>query len=214
VRKEKAAAIQEFYGSADNVSDEAQAAFLPIALSAALIGSFALLNTGTGVTAPPDSTPTFLTLLEQLKAAFQAAPYLALLPTTLVCWLFTKSELQSALARTKAGSEGGLEGVYDSETVGSDDKSDKALSVAFAGLLVLLAYLPSSPLSEIIPLQNVQWPVQNIVNMCVAITTARAVQLPRLPTVLAALAGLVAYDVVAVLGTQQVQPCLNPYLTS
>ncbi|KAJ1431417.1 signal peptide peptidase-domain-containing protein [Ochromonadaceae sp. CCMP2298] len=145
VRKEKAAAVQEFYGSADNVSDEAQAAFLPIALSAALIGSFALLNTGTGVTAPPDSTSAFLTLLEQLKAAFRAAPYLSylsLLPTGLVCWLFTKSEVSA-------------------------------------------------------------WPVQNIVNMCIAITTARAVQLPRLPTVLAALAGLVAYDVVAVLGTQQ-----------
>ena len=38
------------------------------------------------------------------------------------------------------------------------------------------------------------WPLQNTVNSAVAINVARALQLPALPSVLAALAGLALYD--------------------
>ena len=47
------------------------------------------------------------------------------------------------------------------------------------------------------------WPIQNIVNFCIAVTMARALQLPQLSAILLALGGLTAYDFLAVIGSQQ-----------
>ena len=42
------------------------------------------------------------------------------------------------------------------------------------------------------------WPIQNLLCMCLAMTVARAIQLPRMGPILLALTGLVAYDVLSV----------------
>jgi hypothetical protein len=67
------------------------------------------------------------------------------------------------------------------------DKEAVASIAAFT--LALVAYLgPSSAV----------WPFQNVLNVCVAVNVARAIQLSRLTLVLSALGGLVVYDVVSV----------------
>jgi presenilin-like A22 family membrane protease len=45
------------------------------------------------------------------------------------------------------------------------------------------------------------WPLRNVVNACIAVTVARALQLPKLGWVCLALGGLVVYDSVSVYGT-------------
>ena len=45
------------------------------------------------------------------------------------------------------------------------------------------------------------WPLQNTINGAIAINVARALQLPTLPTILAALAGLTVYDAVGTLAS-------------
>jgi hypothetical protein len=183
-KKEKQAAVRELYDSADNVSDEAQALVLPIALSAALAGTFFTLNTLNSATTAtmfpmfPDSSVG----LDLLKLVAPYLPYLALLPTTLVCWLFTKSEVQNIIKTIKSSKTSKTSSDADAD---AENESTKALpiAIAIAGALVLTAYLPTStlaPLTALIPsfgsIQYVQWPVQNIVNMCIAITVCRAVQ--------------------------------------
>lgn len=45
------------------------------------------------------------------------------------------------------------------------------------------------------------WPLRNVVNTCLAVTAARALQLPKLPYIVLALGLLVGYDSFSVLGT-------------
>lgn len=72
---------------------------------------------------------------------------------------------------------------------------DTRLPIAAALLLASLS------LAE--PTGGNLWPLQNCVNVLIAVTASRAVTLPKLRYVLLALAGLAVYDVVSVVGTTQ-----------
>ena len=68
---------------------------------------------------------------------------------------------------------------------GKEDEAPEVAAAAVAVALVAFAY--SQPLA-------VAWPVQNLVNACVAVSVSRVLQLPSLPAVLAAVGGLALYD--------------------
>ena len=53
------------------------------------------------------------------------------------------------------------------------------------------------------PNTDISWPVQNVVNMCIAITVSRVLQINELKWVLVALAGVTLYDFLGVVGSQQ-----------
>ena len=157
----------------DEVDDSTQAVGLPLLVVSSLVVSlsFVLLqNSDFSATTTDSAASGFEPLLESIQSVL---PQLVTLSNGLVISLFTRAELARAP----------LPIVYS-------DESQKEL-VATAGALGLtaLAYLGPS---------SVVWPIQNLVCMCLAISVARAVQLPRLGPILLALGGLVAYDVVSV----------------
>ncbi|CAN0008976.1 unnamed protein product, partial [Heterosigma akashiwo] len=193
---------KELYEALDSVEGSTQAVALPFIFGTVLALSFgtiafanflsqSLLNT------PPDSLPsleqTFPFLFELSQSIKQAIssfiPSFTILSNAAVCWLFTKTELQGLLGSLLPAGEDGAEA--GSGTDGAAPPLALGLALAATAGAVLSA--PGGAL----------WPAQNFVNVCVAATVARAIQFPRLPLVLLALGGLAAYDVVAVLGTQQ-----------
>jgi len=211
-------ASRQLYDSMDDISEEKQAIFLPLALSAILASTFYITLTSqqSGVEQLLDTSA-----VNQFRQfLLGAAPWWGLISGGIVCGIFTKSEIQSLLdspndtdmAKDTTGAVSSI--LESSEAQESKNPLSISLSASAAAaiLLVSVAYLPTQwllanhildPSTAVTFANNVQWPVQNIVNMCIAITTARALQLPKLPTILLALFGLTIYDVVAVLGTQQ-----------
>lgn len=100
----------------------------------------------------------------------------------LVAFLFTKVEFQwlySYLPKISSSSHA------------SGERASLGLALPVAFITTALAFGSSL------------WPLQNLINCCITITMARALQLQQLSAVVLALVGLTLYDFLAVVGTQQ-----------
>lgn len=114
------------------------------------------------------TTGSNLAMLPIWKSFQSVVPLLINLSNAMVVTLFARAELKRAL-------DGGV-------------SANAASLVGAMGLSALAYFGPAS----------LVWPIQNLLCMCLAMTVARAIQMPRMGPILLALTGLVAYDVLSV----------------
>lgn len=103
--------------------------------------------------------------------------FLIILSNIAVAFLFTKIELQGVISTLQV------------------KENAVNISIVMAALFTLLAFT-SPPGAGL-------WPLHNIINACITIAMARAIQLPQLSNIIIALTGLTVYDFIAVIGTRQ-----------
>lgn len=183
------AVAQEAYAELDKVGGAKFALVLPLVLGGSLLTSFFLLNSGLSLPTPPtdSSGGDFIKdLAAQLKGV---VPLMITTSNAAVSLLFTRVEVDAALQ--------GLGWRSDAE---KDVETRQKAALGLAAAAVAGSYLGPAALV---------WPLRNAVNMCVAVTAARAIQLPRLPWATALLASLVAYDVVGVFGSGVLIPAAS-----
>eukprot|EP00638_Chattonella_subsalsa_P006547 CAMPEP_0117737042 /NCGR_PEP_ID=MMETSP0947-20121206/2293_1 /TAXON_ID=44440 /ORGANISM="Chattonella subsalsa, Strain CCMP2191" /LENGTH=380 /DNA_ID=CAMNT_0005552455 /DNA_START=542 /DNA_END=1684 /DNA_ORIENTATION=- len=181
---------KEIYQALDEVQGTTQALALPVILGISLVASFVVLGISATLsnfevadfqTEALSDNFAILELVQSLREVISTMiPIIFFLSNAAVCWLFAKVELQSFLKSTGLLSE-------------ENDVNKVGL---ISALTVTIPAVLSSP-------GGFFWPLQNFLNICIAITVTRAVQLPRLPFIVLALTGLAVYDVVSVVGTQQ-----------
>lgn len=156
--------------SLDATTPSQQAVALPLALGALLVSAYAV--------ALPDAPPGEASARAVFDAASDTlAPVsIALVSASnaLTCWFACNAEAQAAAAALfhRAPSAG--------------RRAPQVAAALAAAALVAGAYL--------LPLDGVGWPLRNAVNMCLAITVGRVLQLPQLGPVALALLGLALYD--------------------
>ena len=163
--------------SLDDTSAASQAAALPVVFGLLLAGAYA---TTTFLGAVPDDLPRTDTVLDATAAFRAIQPF----STATVCFFCLNIEAQAS-GRALFGSG------TEKQPAGSEESDHVAPYACAAAALIGVAaayFLPSST----------AWPLQNTINGAIAIN-ARALQLPTLPTTLAALAGLTLYDAVGTL---------------
>jgi hypothetical protein len=124
-----------------------------------------------------------------------------------VCSLFSGVEIQALFStfRTflnKNSDKNENENKNQIKNINTNNK-DIDSNNALTNTIPLIISLIIAAISFLTPAGGPAWPLQNILNICIAITVGRAVQLPRLPYIILALTGLVFYDVFSVVGTQQ-----------
>lgn len=168
---------KEMYGQMDQVDSGTQALLLPLFLALVLGSSYAAIQLFSQAPPPsPDSSLSLEPVFRSVSALSNAG----------ICLLFTRTEFLEALKTFRAR-------VLGSQEPPSDGAQDplSGLALGLSALAVGGSYLGP---------QQFVWPLRNVVNSCLAITVARAVQLPRLSFVVAALGGLMLYDGVGVNG--------------
>ena len=111
-----------------------------------------------------------------LSLISQSLPFISFLSNFSVAFLFSKVEIQWLLTLFK--------------------QNNPVVKSIFVSLFITsIAFLfPTG--NEFI------WPLQNLINVFITITIARALQLEQLPLIILSLLGLVTYDVAAVIGTK------------
>ena len=166
--------------SLDDTSAASQAAALPVVFGLLLAGAYATTNF---LGAVPDDLPRTDTVLDATAAFRAIQPF----STATVCFFCLNIEAQAS-GRALFGSG------TEKQPAGSEESEHVAPYACAAAALIGVAaayLLPSST----------AWPLQNTINGAIAINVARALQLPTLPTILAALAGLTLYDAVGTLAS-------------
>lgn len=178
---------QEMYNLIDDVPEATQALLLPLFVALSLISSFAFLGFQSAVST---DTTTTIAGIDMKTLIATLLPFISVASNGIVCYLFTKTEVQNFLSM-----------IWKKDiSVPTDYYSDNNSSAGVVAGLASALLLGSALLS---PVGGSLWPVHNIINLCISVTVARAFQLTKLPLVVAALFGLTVYDVVSVLGTQQ-----------
>lgn len=202
--------------SLDAASPTLQVALLPLLLSATLLGSFAL------------ATPTLLGALGGMdgigtsgEKTFSADALGALrgvalgtsqLSNLFVCALFVGIEAREGLNSLRRCADGanGADGgtpernvtpdIITPDTVTPDKTALSTMpSAVAAAALVALASL--APISDV-------WQLQNVINICVAVSVARVLQLPSLGAIIGALTTLMLYDALFAAGGAQAAQAL------
>jgi len=176
------------YKALDQIDGTTQALLLPVFLCALLLISFLGLGTaGMFSNLPGESTTGLQDGLAFFKDIFQSvsifpskfAPGFLFFSNLAVCFFFCKNELKYLVNASK---------LVPKEKINE-------VSAGLAGAITLLCVL-SAPGTQV-------WSLQNFINVCIAVTVARALQLPRLPFIVLALTGVTVYDAVSVLGTER-----------
>lgn len=176
------------YKELDNVKGRTQALALPFLLAGSLVVSYAVLMITTHNAGPLSLPKTFSVTISK-----QQVEALVLLSNVCVVLLFSATEFR-AIAR------GVWKAVHRSKTTSGVDVSSSAVppqSWLAAANLVALACSAAAfclPLSE-------SWPVQNVLNISVAVTVARAIAQSELRTIALLLVGVAFYDFVGVFAT-------------
>lgn len=112
-----------------------------------------------------------------------------MLSSAAVCILFTRVELAEAI-KTFFPQSGKQTDGGDKEGEGMEASG----TASFAAAAALVAACFVGPSAWV-------WPLKNLVNSCLAVTAARAIQIPKFKYVALALSLLVGYDVISVYGT-------------
>ena len=155
------------------MKDNTQAILLPGIISLSLLVSFTYL-TLTGVSNPSDSNIISPDIVDIIKSNINSIVVLA---NVAVCIVFSNIEIKSAITTFVQGNND------------SNRNSNIISSPAFSfGLALLL-----SALAVVLGTGSSVWPLQNVINMCISITVARALQFNKLPTIMVLLLLLYYY---------------------
>ena len=149
------------------MKDNTQAILLPGIISLSLLVSFTYL-TITGVSNPSDSNIISPDIVNIIKSNINSIVVLA---NVAVCIVFSNIEIKSAITTFVQG---------NNDSNDSNRNSNIISSPAFSfGLALLL-----SALAVVLGTGSSVWPLQNVINMCISITVARALQFNKLPTIM------------------------------
>ena len=170
----QAAEVREVARSLDSTSAASQAAAIPVLFALLLASAYAInVLLLPGIEVATAEAPVRDLDMAVVFRAFQP------ISAATVCFFSANIEAQAAGRALVGGS-------------GAASKAVACVCAALAACSVGVCYATPPAAS---------WPVQNAVNSAIAICVARALQLPSLPAVLAALAGLVLYDGVGTLAS-------------
>ena len=172
---EKAVMEKEVYNQIDTkISGLSEAVFIPLAVASSLLVSYFFLQFTSSSSSSSAAASVGLWNDDIIK-------YLILSSNFFVCLFFSKTELRNY-----------IQNLFN---ISADSKLTEQLAFAL-GLLGSIAAVTSLPTAD-------YWPLFNIINVFIAITVGRAVQIPQLNYIIISLLLLVAYDYVAVSGIQQ-----------
>ena len=171
---EKADMERQVYSQIDSkISGLSEAVFIPVAVALSLLVSYYFLQY--------TSSASTAVADVGLWNSGDIIKYITLSSNFFVCLFFTNAELRNyiqSLFNTTADSK--LTGQF-------------AFTLALLGSVIALTSLPSAD----------YWPLFNIINVFIAITVGRVVQIPQLNYIIISLLLLMGYDYVAVSGIQQ-----------
>lgn len=165
---------EELYASLDTIDDTTQATALPLIVAGSLLVSFLLLgvtssiNQSIGMDVTQNININFVQQIQQqLGPAFlEFISALTLFWNAAVCSLFSKTEIQAAFTNILSSSRN----IENGEN--SKNRIDKFLDKIFvnsAATPFVLSLLISLISFVSLPGGNA-WPIQNILNICIAIT--------------------------------------------
>ena len=179
----------ELYAALDSIDDTTQATALPLLVGSSLIFSFIVLSITNSINQNENVVPNldfnFLQQLQlQLGPSFiQAVTSFTLFSNVAVCALFSKTEIQAAFAKLLPSNKQEVVKFESTEndnySVGSDTeeagKSD--LLSAFSDAFPLILAVGISLISFLCPPGGPAWPLQNILNVCIAVTVGEFVRM-------------------------------------
>ena len=180
----------------DAVSPTAQSAALPAVVVSSLFLSILLLQIQNGGdnglfwnVSTEDSA--FAAQLEAMMESLRSfLPTLVQLSNVAVIGLFVRAEVGRGIAAWFADPTAAQENPTEESGEGTSSTFQPTQAILPAGAaLVGLAYLAPA---------SVAWPIRNLVCSCLGIGVVRAVQIPKLSPIVAALLLLVVYDVYSV----------------
>lgn len=180
----------------DAVSPTVQSAALPAVVVSSLFLSILLLQIQNGSDSGlfSDVSAEDSALAAQLEAMMESLrsflPSLVQLSNVAVIGLFVRAEVGKGIAAWFADPTA----VQDNPTEESGDDTSNAFQPAQAILPVSTALVASAYLAP----ASIAWPIRNLVCSCLGIGVVRAVQIPKLSPIVAALLLLVVYDVYSV----------------
>ena len=163
----------ELYAALDTIDDSTQATALPFLVGGALLLSFLVLGLTSSINQSVNISPNIdLGFLQQIQQQF--GPYflqfissVTLFSNAAVCSLFSKAEIQAAFKNLLSFDSDGssIKGTDSSEKASILEKlSENRAAIPFIISLVI------SLVSFLSPPGGAAWPVQNILNICIAIT--------------------------------------------
>lgn len=162
----------ELYAALDTIDDSTQATALPLLVGGALLVSFLLLGLTSSINQSVNISPSIdLGFLQQIQQ--QYGPYflqfvssITLFSNAAVCSLFSKSEIQAAFKNLfSLDSNDAVNSADSSEETGIVQKlSENRAAIPFIISLVI------SLVSFLSPPGGAAWPIQNILNICIAVT--------------------------------------------
>ena len=195
---------REAYEILNQVGERELSLSLPIVLLVSLLAPFTLVIGPQILSQQQSGTPlpSNAMLGSFVIAVSEVAKPLSMFSSAVVCWLFSKCEIQNAISTVSASSSTSTS-TSTSTTSSSSSSLLTSLSPERIGalastLLVTLAYLHFPVYGN-----QLSWIAQNTVNMCIAITFARVIQIKELKWVIVAISGIALYDYFGVLGSQQ-----------
>lgn len=152
------------YDALDTVGGKELSLLLPVLLATSLLISFFFISSPSLHSSPELVSPIVETIQRIGSFAFKVLTSLSII---LVSFLFTKVEILNYVK-------------LSSKNMSNERKEKLAFGISL--LLVMIAYIH-------IPFFDIAWPVQNIINVCVAVTVSRVLQIQELKWVCCALIG-------------------------
>mmetsp|Transcript_34919 Transcript_34919/g.104156 ORF Transcript_34919/g.104156 Transcript_34919/m.104156 type:complete len:558 (-) Transcript_34919:178-1851(-) len=170
----------------DGIDSSAQSAALPAIVAGSLALSILILRLQDGGTGDVPESGAMAALGDLAR---DAVPSLVGMSNAAVLGLFTRAELDRAVRAWGLSDPAPSKNDTEEEEESSEGASAASIATPLALALVSAAYLLPPSLA---------WPARNVASMSLGIAVSRAVQLPRLGPIAAALTALVLYDVFSV----------------
>ena len=186
--KESIEENKEIYAALDTIDDSTQAKLIPILVAGSLLISFLLLGVTSSLTETMNITKNIadIGIFQQIQK--DLGPYflqfissLTLFWNAAVCSLFSKSEIQGAFSNIFSALDGRnknekniLDKSIDKNENVNEIKNEKNQfleilgenKIAFPFIISLLISL----VAFVCPPGGLAWPVQNVLNICIAVT--------------------------------------------
>ena len=164
---------KQIYDALDTIDDSTQAKFFPLLVAGSLLISFFFLGLTSSITETVNETKNLLDIdfLQQLQKDYgnlflQFISFLTLFSNAAVCSLFSKAEIQSAFSNI-------FSQFYNKEGDGSNSNNkNNSIEILMENKIAIpfIISLIISVISFFCPPGGSAWPVQNILNVCIAVT--------------------------------------------
>ena len=187
--KLESAQSREAYDILNNIGGKELSLLLPIILLVSLLASFSL-TVGPQTILQQNELMMYSNSILRSSIFSDLIKLFTVFSSATVCWLFSKCEMQNVFETIKC--------FISPSSSSSSSALPKQVGILVSTALVAFAYLH-------IPIygDQISWVAQNIVNVCIAITFSRVIQINELKWVIVALVGVALYDYFGVLGSQQ-----------